>query len=110
GSDQRGDVGDLQRWVGRRLDPQQGDILVQCGHDCVGVVDVDEDNLEQPTLLERRQLDEGSLVTVPGGDDRLADRNQVQDGRDRGHAGCERYGPPALERLDRLLEGTPGRV
>ena len=86
---QRGDVGDLEHGVGRRLDPQQGGGRPvrggERGDDGVGVGDVD---LAHDAALPGGELVRGGergQVGVARGDDGGAGRGQVQHGVDGRH-------------------------
>jgi hypothetical protein len=69
---QRSQVGHFQGGFGRGLDPQQRDVVGQGGQHLLGVVDVDEYDLDEPALLQRRQLHQRSLVAVTSSHDSLS--------------------------------------
>jgi hypothetical protein len=113
GSDQRGQVGDLEHGVRRGLDPQQrgrATAAHRCRHG-VGVGDVDESHLDPGAGREVVCVRERDAVGVPWQDDAPAGRHERESRRDRCHARAEHErgerGP--FERAERLLERVPCR-
>ncbi len=106
GANDRRDVGDLERGVGRRLEPHHRGIRARFG-DRRRVGDVDEHRLRAAVLLALGQRGDGAGVRVPRRDDRAARLHEVEHRGDGGHAGCERHAVAALERAEGLLERGP---
>jgi hypothetical protein len=102
-------VGDLQRRVRRRLDPQQRRV-VQLGDHGVGVGDVHQHGLQPTPCLEVAELADAAEVRVPRRDHHAVLSDEVEHRRHGRETGRERQRTPALERAERLLERRPGRV
>ena len=103
------DVGDLERGVGRRLEPDQGGVVAGLD-DGLGVGDVDELDLDPAAGLEVRQRHDRAAVGVARRDDLRAVADEVEHGRHGRHAGGEAQAAAALERAEGVLERGPGRV
>ena len=109
GRDDRGQVGDLERRVGRRLHPHQRRVLAGLHHR-VGVLDVHPHGRHPAAHLQVVELAEAALVRVPRHHHLLAERDQVEHGGDRCEPARERQAAPALEGAERVLERAPGGV
>jgi len=109
GSGDRRDVGDLERRVGRRLQPHQCSVGARGDHG-LGVGDVDELDPHPTARLEVGELHDRAGVAVARGDDLGARSDEVEHGGDRGQTGREGQAATALQGTQGLLEGGPGGV
>ncbi len=99
-------VGDVEQRVGGGLQPEQaraGD----GGPDTHGVGQVNAVNGPAPLLLAVGQQLADPEIAVPRSNDAAAGRQEVEHGRDYGHAGGEGHGVTALDLAHRPL--TPPR-
>ena len=101
----RGDVGDLQPGVGRRLDPHQVRGGLQRGGDRGGIGEIDELRRHAPAGVDRFHERAGPVVNVVGKYHTGAGAEALEDRRGGGLAGGEGHGlRAAFERRERLLQ------
>ena len=105
-----GDVAELERRVGRRLEPDERDVVVHRLDEAVGVLGVDQRGRDPAAGLEVGQLEQRPVVGDPRRDHGRSVGDQVEHGGDRRQPGRERQRAAALQVAERGLEGLPRGV
>ena len=108
--DDRLDVGDLERRVGRATRARPGRRRRSASTTASVSVMSTSSALSRPRDLEVGQLHQRCRCRRAAARPPRAVADQVEHRRDRGQPGRERQAAPALERAEHLLERGPGRV